>query len=504
MKSHRFKINSLRGTPFREDKAMSPGRLFPLFSDGEDPDSVRRVLIRGVFWRILVIEGILLVWSLLYSFFTGQYESPAELFWYAVRILVLVGIIVFFVVVTFRNFLTQKIIRPLEAIVEANRRVNEGEVSAKQILLPQGTPKEIREISSTRTRMLEEIIRVSEERLRLVKLIRETFGRYLSKKVVDEILESPEGQKIGGRRQEVTILMSDLRGFTGMSETRDPEALVRLLNRYLRRMSEVILNYDGIIDEFIGDSILAVFGIPERRDDDALRAVACGIAMQNALGVLNEEIVGEENPPLEMGIGINTGPVVVGNIGSEMRMKYGIVGAAVNVTSRIESNATGGQVLIGETTYGSVKGSVTVEAAQTVMMKGVKQPLVYFPVLETGPPHPMKLRPQTDGKEGVSISLPFRLWPVEKKRVLDEEIQGETLTLGEHTFTAKLEKPVDSLSDIKLRFDFCLEAHCFEDIYAKVIDIDTKRKEPIARLRITAIQPSDKALLARWVKEGSL
>ena len=209
--------------------------------------------------------------------------------------------------------------------------------------LPADAPEEIRQIAESRKQMLDTIFNVSEERLRLMNFIKDTFGRYLSQKVVEEILTSPEGRQIGGQQKTVTILMSDLRGFTYMSENNDPEKIVTLLNRYLKCMSEVIVAYGGTIDEFIGDAILAIFGVPEAHDDDPERAVACGIAMQNALNELNADIAKEGYPPLEMGIGINTGQVVVGNIGSEVRMKYGIVGSAVNVAARIESNTTGGE-----------------------------------------------------------------------------------------------------------------------------------------------------------------
>ena len=210
--------------------------------------------------------------------------------------------------------------------------------------------------------------------------------------------------------------MSDLRGFTSLFETKDPEELVLLLNRYLERMSKVLLGYDGMIDEFIGDAILAVFGVPEKRNDDPFRAVACALAMQNSLRELNDEIVKEGYPPLEMGIGINTGSVIVGNIGSEMRIKYGIVGATVNTAARIESNTIGGQVLIGEETYELVKGLVTIETPQTAMMKGLRKPLVSFPVTAIGPPYDIQLTPRTDSEKGVDINLPFHCWKVEKRK----------------------------------------------------------------------------------------
>jgi len=307
---------------------------------------VREVLLNGIFIRILIIEGILLVWSVGYRFVVDMTDIT-DLLWYTLRILVLVAIIIGFMMITLRRFLDRKIISPLEMITAANRRFKEDGEEVQHVNLPTRTPREIGEIVSTRKELLANIFKVSQERLALVDFIRATFGRYLSKEVVEEILASPEGRDVGGRRTTVTILMSDLRGFTTLSEERDPEQLMELLNRYLQKMTEVIQTYGGMIDEFIGDAILVVFGVPEPMPDDAARAVACGMAMQKALMQLNNEIVKEDFPPLEMGIGINTGTVIAGNIGSEMRLKYGIVGAPVNIASRIESDSVGGQVLVG-------------------------------------------------------------------------------------------------------------------------------------------------------------
>jgi class 3 adenylate cyclase len=295
--------------------------------------------------------------------------------------------------------------------------------------------------------------------------------------------------------------MSDLRGFTSLSETRDPEEMVKLLNRYLERMSKVILAYDGVIDEFIGDAILAVFGVPETRDDDAERAVACGLAMQNALMELNEEIGSKGYPPLEMGIGINTGTVIVGNIGSELRAKYGIVGSAVNEASRIESNTTGGQVLIGESTYRLVKELVTADSPQTVMMKGLKKPLVSYPVSAIGPPYDVKSSFQVDTESGVEISLPFHCWKVDDKKIASEAINGETMLMNESVITASVDPPLRPLTNIKLMFDFCVDAHCFDDIYAKVVSVDEHKGKTVNNLRITSINQKDRDILNKWMEE---
>ncbi len=457
----------------------------------------------GVFWRILIIEGILLIGTLLYAALTED-KGTIELFWYAVRIISLVTIIILFMMITLKDFLTGKIISPLEAVASANRRLNQNDPSAKQVDIKEDAPTEIKGIVSSRSQMLDTIFKVSDERLRLVNFIRDTFGRYLSKKVVDEILESPDGRKIGGRRETVTVLMSDLRGFTSLSETRDPEEMVQLLNRYLKRISRVILKYDGMIDEFIGDAILTVFGVPEKRESDPMRAVACGLAMQNALMELNEELLLEGHPALEMGIGINTGYVIVGNIGSEMRTKYGIVGTTVNIASRIESNTIGGQVLIGESTYNLVKELVTVDPPQTIMMKGLKKPLVMYSVTAIGPPYNIKIDFPASKENGVEIILPFHCWKVmEGKRIANESQYGETITLSDDEITASIEMSPEPLTDIKLMFDFCVEAHCFDDIYAKVLTFQDQKGKKINRLRITSISQKDRDILKKWISEAS-
>jgi adenylate cyclase len=465
-------------------------------------NSVRSVVLMGVFWRILIIEGILLVGTLIYAALTED-KGTTELVWYAIRIISLVAIIVLFMIVTLRSFLARKIISPLEAIAAADRRIEDNDLTARQVDLPDDAAREFKEIVSSRSHMLGTILKVSEERLGLVNFIRDTFGRYLSKKVVDEILESPSGQKIGGHRETVTILMSDIRGYTSISGTRDPEELVQILNRYLERMSRVILDYDGMIDEFIGDAILAVFGVPEKRDDDPARAVACGLAMQNALVELNEEITHEGHPPLEMGIGINTGSVIVGNIGSEVRAKYGIVGAAVNIASRIESNTVGGQVLIGESTYRLVKEFVTADPPHTVMMKGLKRPLVSYPVTAMSQPYNIKLDFQASSEGGVEINLPFHCWKVEGKKIASESMSGETTLMNENVITASIEPHLESLTDIKLIFDFCMDAHCFDDIYAKVLPFQDQKDKTLSRLRITSINQKDRDILSKWISEAS-
>jgi len=215
-------------------------------------------------------------------------------------------------------------------------------------------------------------------------LIRQVFGRYLSDTVVATLLESPEGLKLGGERRKITILTSDLRGFTALSESLSPEQVIQILNIYLEHMADVINNYEGTIDEFMGDGILVLFGAPKPRDGDALRAVACACNMQLAMGAVNKKMKNLGLPQLEMGIGINTGEVVVGNIGSDKRTKYGIVGSPVNLTYRIESYTSGGQILISEQTLQEVKSNVKIASQKQVQPKGISKPITIYEVYGVG------------------------------------------------------------------------------------------------------------------------
>lgn len=208
------------------------------------------------------------------------------------------------------------------------------------------------------------------------KFIRATFGRYLSDEIVTDILERPEGLELGGDLRRVSIMMSDIRGFTTLSENLAPAQVVTLLNRYLGTMTDIIMAHHGTIDEFIGDAILAVFGAPQRRDDDADRAVRCALAMQAAMRDINARNIAEGFPTLHTGIAINTGDVIAGNIGSERRSKYGFVGHPMNVTSRIEDNTRGDEILISDSTLRSLKARFALGRSEEINVKGIDETIV--------------------------------------------------------------------------------------------------------------------------------
>lgn len=225
------------------------------------------------------------------------------------------------------------------------------------------------------------------------EFMREVFGRYVTDEVADTLLESPGALTLGGEKRFVTILMSDLRGFTPLSEILDADEVVTMLNRFLGRMVDVIFKHKGTIDEFIGDAILVIFGapLPGEPRQDARRALACAIEMQQAMKELNAENRELGKPELAMGVGINSGEVVVGNIGSQRRMKYSVVGSPVNLAARIESFTLGGQILISDTTLSYVQDIARVDGQLRVKVKGVDGPVSIFDVGGIGEPYNLYL-----------------------------------------------------------------------------------------------------------------
>jgi adenylate cyclase len=221
----------------------------------------------------------------------------------------------------------------------------------------------------------EQLVNLNQELERRNQFIRETFGRYTSDNIVEVLLDMPEGLKLGGEKREITLLMSDLRGFTALAERLEATEVVALLNHYLSTMVEVIQPSGGTIDEIIGDAIFVLFGAPVIMPDAAQRAVRCALEMQKAMVEVNSYNLTRGWPEIEMGLALHTGEVVVGNIGSTKRSKYGVVGRTVNLTARIESFSVGGQVLVSPTLINAAKPGLILGEKVEVHAKGMREAL---------------------------------------------------------------------------------------------------------------------------------
>jgi PAS domain S-box-containing protein len=207
------------------------------------------------------------------------------------------------------------------------------------------------------------------------ELLRETFSRYLSPQVLEQVLADKQRPSLQSVRRDLTVLFVDIRNFTRFAELHQPEEVVEVLNQYLDIMVDVLFKYQGTLDKFLGDGLLALFGTPLPQADHSQRAVLAALEIQQAIGAFNTSRSQQGAMTLDMGIGINSGEAIVGNIGSERRMEYTVVGDMVNVAHRLQAQAQGGEVLISDTTLAYVRELVTVYATVEAQVKGRQQPV---------------------------------------------------------------------------------------------------------------------------------
>ena len=247
------------------------------------------------------------------------------------------------------------------------------------------------------------------------KLLSETFGRFLSDEIVRQLLETPDGLALGGKKRMLTIMMSDLRGFTAMSERMDAGDLVAMLNHYLGEMTAIIERRGGTIIEFLGDGILAIFGALASSETHAEDAVAAALEMEARMEAVNTWNAEQDYPVLEMGIGLNTGEAIVGNIGSEQRTKYGVVGSHVNLCGRIESYTVGGQVLIAPLTREMCGAELEIAQEMTVYPKGVKGELVLSQVTGIGAPYNVTAKVRSMKPQTLEKPIPVRFHKLDGK-----------------------------------------------------------------------------------------
>ncbi len=327
------------------------------------------------------------------------------------------------------------------------------------------------------------------------RFIRKTFGRYLSDDVVNSILESPEGTRLGGEKRRVTVMMTDLRGFTSVSERLPPEHVVSILNIYLETMTGVILRYQGVIDEFIGDAILVIFGAPIFRDDDAQRAVACAVEMQQAMDMVNARMREAGYPEVAQGIGINTGDVVVGNIGSEKRSKYGVVGQTVNLTSRIESYTVGGQILVSGTTCEACGNILEIGETLEVMPKGVREPITIYEIKGIGGEYNVFLS-RRDMPEWHTPDIPLTIsfTVLEGKHMSANACSGQVIRLSPGMAEIRPDVPVARMHNLRLALHNGNGRILADEIYGKVTQIISE-SPPVFLLTFTAVPPEGESCL---------
>jgi class 3 adenylate cyclase len=268
------------------------------------------------------------------------------------------------------QFVGGRMVRQIRKISDAAKQVAKGEYMSP---LPITSSDEIGQLKTSFNTMVEGL----KER----DFIRDTFGRYVNKEFARELLKRPEASRLGGEKRKVAVLMADIRGFTPVSERLTPEETIRILNHYFSHMIIVIRKHHGIIVDFYGDGVLVFFDPLDGPIKPVVRqAINCSLEMQREMELFNAEMKIEKLPELQIGIGVNVGDVVVGNIGSEIRAKYGIVGSAVNITQRIQTQAKEGDVIISDSAYGFVKKDLKIRKSFSAQLKGVNERTLLYMV----------------------------------------------------------------------------------------------------------------------------
>jgi len=274
-------------------------------------------------------------------------------------------------------------------------------------------------------------------------------------------------------KKNITILLSDIRGFSDIAESYPAADVVRMLNRYFDGMGNIITSYGGTIDKLMGDSILVVFGFPEERATDVENAIACAVEMQMAMSELNDVNRSLDMPDLFTGIAINTGSVVVGDLGSKHYHEYTIIGDEVNLTSRIEAQCLRGQILISENTYKLSKEFIEVGPPNRVEVKGARAAVDLYELHATTRPQAMEV-PRREGRKSprIKVNMPIAFQNLAGKIVLGENYYGVAIDISYHGLLIETPIQLDKSSEIKMALSLELFSDRTTDLYARILNTE--------------------------------
>ena len=343
---------------------------------------------------------------------------------------------------------------------------------------------------------MEKIRALNHQLERRSQLIKQTFGRYLSDSIVEEILDKPGGLELGGRKEKVTILMSDLRSFSQLCDRMEPEDLLSMLNHYFSEMYEEISRNRGAVIEFLGDGLFVAFGVPAESANHALDAVRAAVGMQKRMSKVNRWNEEHGFPRLSMGIGINTDEAVVGNIGSRRRTKYGVLGSAVNLAGRLESFTTGGQILISPSTRRLTEGMIRIGKEFTAVPKGFAGEILVTQVTGVLGPEPLLLDVETPKTQNLREPEKVRFCRIDGKRVASGFFPGEILAISAEEAVLRTEEKLERYENLLLKFP-AEKRTSAGDLYGKVTRTGQEGEKTLAVLAFTGVP----AGFEDWIKE---
>ena len=297
-----------------------------------------------------------------------------------------------------------------------------------------------------------------------------------------------------------TVMIADIRGFTAIAESLPPKTLIGLLSRFFDAMGRVIERYDGFIDKFMGDSVMALFGAPARRPDDLLRALACAVEMQQAMGTLNREAEARGEPRLYAGIAVNTGEVMAGSFGSPLHREYTAIGDTVNLVARMESFSLRGQVLLSESSRAEAGDRIEIGGVNRLTVKGKSRPVILYELHAVK--HPRRLvvpRVEVRRSPLVRVDFPVTLNPVIGKRILAEPVVGRALDLGYNGLLVRLPVRLERGAELATNLAPDLGQEPAGDLYSRVVRVADGRSGFETSLQFSVVDTPAYGQVKRYV-----
>lgn len=301
---------------------------------------------------------------------------------------------------------------------------------------------------------------------------------------------------------EATVLIADIRGFTALTESQPPRTIIRLLNRYFTRMVDLVRQHGGVVDKFMGDAVMALFGAPIRHDDHLIRALSCAVEMQQAMLELNRESRQAGEPNIFAGIAVNTGNLMAGSFGSRLYNEYTVIGDTVNLAARMEGYSLRGQVLLSESSYAGARDRIEIGGANSLYVKGKAREITLYELHAVT--HPKRLVvPQIEARRSprVLVDFPVAFRRIESKRILSQRFIGKANDLGYHGMNADLPFILPPASEIILSFAPDLGFAPSADVYARVLQTSPGAGIYRTNLEFTSVDTPGHRLVKRYVDD---
>jgi adenylate cyclase len=333
-----------------------------------------------------------------------------------------------------------------------------------------------------------ETVQVDRQRLRRLLMDSLANGPTDPRLAIDAAIEAAILPAQEGETRRITLLLADLRGFTSISDRYPALRIVQMLNRYFERMTRIILDHGGTIDKFMGDAIMVLFGVPVAHEDDTAAALACAIAMQQAMDDVNRENEAEGMEYLYMGIGINTGEVIAGHLGSILHREYTVIGDEVNLAARIEAHSLRGQILISENTWRIAHDYIETGDINEVRVKGKRQVVRMFELLAIR--HPTLARTplrEVRRSQRVDVEMEIKFQVLQGKIVLPEEYHGRVVDLGYGGLRFECAVELEPFTDVRIVLVLSVLASGPSEVYGKIRRVSPLGKGYVCQLEFTAV-----------------